>query len=119
MRMADPAVANNSSTSESDSAFARASALPRRLGMWSAVAVLVGSTIGSEFFARLLELQTNCPGRCLFSRSGLRAARSLSVERSHSRKSRRRFLGRGAFTFSSAKHGAACPHFYLDGQSSC
>src|SRR6202171_4844427 len=33
-----------------DSDFARASSLPRRLGLWSAVAVLVGSTIGSGIF---------------------------------------------------------------------
>ena len=30
--------------------FARDSSLPRRLGLWSAIAVLVGSTIGSGIF---------------------------------------------------------------------
>jgi basic amino acid/polyamine antiporter, APA family len=61
--MAEPAFAQNSeSISESDSAFARASALPRRLGMWSAVAVLVGSTIGSGIFRSPAGIADKLPG---------------------------------------------------------
>jgi basic amino acid/polyamine antiporter, APA family len=63
MRMAEPAFAQSSqSISESDSAFARASALPRRLGMWSAVAVLVGSTIGSGIFRSPAGIADKLPG---------------------------------------------------------
>src|SRR5438034_11495462 len=51
MRMAEPIRAQNSASSTgTDSTFVRASSLPRRLGLWSAVAVLVGSTIGSGIF---------------------------------------------------------------------
>jgi basic amino acid/polyamine antiporter, APA family len=61
--MADPALAESSeSFSENDSAFARASALPRRLGMWSAVAVLVGSTIGSGIFRSPAGIADKLPG---------------------------------------------------------
>jgi basic amino acid/polyamine antiporter, APA family len=61
--MADPALAESSeNVSENDSAFARASALPRRLGMWSAVAVLVGSTIGSGIFRSPAGIADKLPG---------------------------------------------------------
>jgi APA family basic amino acid/polyamine antiporter len=45
-----------------DSDFARASALPRRLGLWSAVAVLVGSTIGSGIFRSPAGIADKLPG---------------------------------------------------------
>ena len=49
--MPDPILADSSSRPAStDSTFERASSLPRRLGLWSAIAVLVGSTIGSGIF---------------------------------------------------------------------
>src|SRR6266699_2329135 len=53
MRMADPNFVETSTRSQAtDSTFIRASSLPRRLGLWSAVAVLVGSTIGSGIFRK-------------------------------------------------------------------
>ena len=42
--------------------FARASALPRRLGLWSAVAVLVGSTIDSGIFRSPAGIADKLPG---------------------------------------------------------
>lgn len=42
--------------------FARASALPRRLGLWSAVAVLVGTTIGSGIFRSPAGIADKLPG---------------------------------------------------------
>jgi basic amino acid/polyamine antiporter, APA family len=45
-----------------DSEFARASSLPRRLGLWSAVAVLVGSTIGSGIFRSPAGIADKLPG---------------------------------------------------------
>ena len=45
-----------------DSAFVRASSLPRRLGLWSAVAVLVGSTIGSGIFRSPASIANKLPG---------------------------------------------------------
>ncbi len=42
--------------------FARASSLPRRLGLWSAVAVLVGSTIGSGIFRSPAGIAAKLPG---------------------------------------------------------
>ena len=42
--------------------FVRASALPRRLGLWSAVAVLVGSTIGSGIFRSPAGIADKLPG---------------------------------------------------------
>jgi APA family basic amino acid/polyamine antiporter len=42
--------------------FAHASALPRRLGLWSAVAVLVGSTIGSGIFRSPAGIADKLPG---------------------------------------------------------
>ena len=42
--------------------FARASSLPRRLGFWSAVAVLVGSTIGSGIFRSPAGIADKLPG---------------------------------------------------------
>src|SRR6478752_8111630 len=64
MRMADPLFAETSSSSSPtpDSTFSRASALPRRLGMWSAVAVLVGSTIGSGIFRSPAGIADKLPG---------------------------------------------------------
>src|SRR2546421_6614089 len=63
MRMADPIVAEDSSRAPAtDSTFARASALPRRLGLWSAVAVLVGSTIGSGIFRSPAGIADKLPG---------------------------------------------------------
>ncbi|HEX6628089.1 MAG TPA: amino acid permease [Gemmatimonadaceae bacterium] len=60
--MADPLrVERSSSTSRTDN-FERASALPRQLGMWSAVAVLVGSTIGSGIFRSPASLADKLPG---------------------------------------------------------
>ena len=61
MPMADPQLAENSSP-QADSDFARASSLPRRLGMWSAVAVLVGSTIGSGIFRSPAGIADKLPG---------------------------------------------------------
>jgi basic amino acid/polyamine antiporter, APA family len=61
--MADPNFAETSSRSpETDSTFARASSLPRRLGLWSAVAVLVGSTIGSGIFRSPAGIADKLPG---------------------------------------------------------
>ena len=45
-----------------DSDFTRASSLPRRLGLWSAVAVLVGSTIGSGIFRSPASIAEKLPG---------------------------------------------------------
>ena len=42
--------------------FARNSSLPRRLGLWSAVAVLVGSTIGSGIFRSPAGIADKLPG---------------------------------------------------------
>jgi APA family basic amino acid/polyamine antiporter len=42
--------------------FARASALPRRLGLWSAVAVLIGTTIGSGIFRSPAAIADKLPG---------------------------------------------------------
>jgi basic amino acid/polyamine antiporter, APA family len=50
------------SSATTDSAFARASSLPRRLGLWSAVAVLVGSTIGSGIFRSPASIADKLPG---------------------------------------------------------
>lgn len=63
MRMADPRLADTSPRSSTpDTSFARASALPRRLGLWSAVAVLVGSTIGSGIFRSPAGIADKLPG---------------------------------------------------------
>jgi basic amino acid/polyamine antiporter, APA family len=63
MRMTDPILAESSSRSAAtDSTFARASSLPRRLGLWSAVAVLVGSTIGSGIFRSPAGIADKLPG---------------------------------------------------------
>ena len=45
-----------------DPDFVRASSLPRRLGLWSAVAVLVGSTIGSGIFRSPAGIADKLPG---------------------------------------------------------
>jgi amino acid transporter len=42
--------------------FARESSLPRRLGLWSAIAVLVGSTIGSGIFRSPAGIADKLPG---------------------------------------------------------
>jgi amino acid transporter len=61
--MADPVFADTSQrVGENDSEFARASSLPRRLGLWSAVAVLVGSTIGSGIFRSPAGIADKLPG---------------------------------------------------------
>jgi len=60
--MTDPILADSSSRSAADSTFARASSLPRRLGLWSAVAVLVGSTIGSGIFRSPAGIADKLPG---------------------------------------------------------
>src|SRR6202521_540206 len=63
MRMADPNFVETSSQSPAtDSTFVRASSLPRRLGLWSAVAVLVGSTIGSGVFRSPSGIANRLPG---------------------------------------------------------
>src|SRR5438105_12040208 len=63
MLMADPLLAETSApSSPTDSPFARASSLPRRLGLWSAVAVLVGSTIGSGIFRSPAGIADKLPG---------------------------------------------------------
>jgi APA family basic amino acid/polyamine antiporter len=62
MRMTDPTLADSSRSAATDSTFARASSLPRRLGMWSAVAVLVGSTIGSGIFRSPAGIADRLPG---------------------------------------------------------
>src|SRR5947209_5881730 len=63
MTMADPLPAADFSESpRADSEFARASSLPRRLGLWSAVAVLVGSTIGSGIFRSPAGIADRLPG---------------------------------------------------------
>src|ERR1700738_1997193 len=61
MRMADSDF-GGASDATTDSAFARASSLPRRLGLWSAVAVLVGSTIGSGIFRSPAGVADKLPG---------------------------------------------------------
>src|SRR3954471_21185143 len=61
--MADPVFAETPERAvENDSEFARASSLPRRLGLWSAVAVLVGSTIGSGIFRSPAGIADKLPG---------------------------------------------------------
>lgn len=61
--MADPLPVERSSPPERHSdTFQQASALPRQLGMWSAVAVLVGSTIGSGIFRTPASLADKLPG---------------------------------------------------------
>lgn len=61
--MADPNFVETSSQSPAtNSTFARASSLPRRLGLWSAVAVLVGSTIGSGIFRSPAGIADRLPG---------------------------------------------------------
>ncbi|HXN75354.1 MAG TPA: amino acid permease, partial [Gemmatimonadaceae bacterium] len=61
--MADPNLVETSSRLQaSDSTFVRASSLPRRLGLWSAVAVLVGSTIGSGIFRSPAGIANRLPG---------------------------------------------------------
>src|SRR5256714_3064694 len=63
MAMADPLpVADFSESPRADSEFARASSLPRRLGLWSSVAVLVGSTIGSGIFRSPAGIAARLPG---------------------------------------------------------
>src|SRR5438105_1096635 len=63
MRMADPALAAEVAESpRGDSQFARASSLPRRLGLWSAIAVLVGSTLGSGIFRSPAGIADKLPG---------------------------------------------------------
>src|ERR1700674_5336959 len=63
MRMADPNFVGTSSQSPAtDSTFVRASSLPRRLGLWSAVAVLGGSTIGSGIFRSPAGIADRLPG---------------------------------------------------------
>src|SRR5437868_5105689 len=63
MRMADPAlVAEVAESPRGDSQFARASSLPRRLGLWSAIAVLVGSTLGSGIFRSPAGIADKLPG---------------------------------------------------------
>src|SRR6202140_2735150 len=49
-------------TDSTQSAFTRASSLPRRLGLWSAVAVLVGSPIGSGIFPPPAGIANKLPG---------------------------------------------------------
>jgi len=63
--MADPLLKEAPSVSAAtpiDSTFANASSLPRRLGLWSAVAVLVGSTIGSGIFRSPAGIADKLPG---------------------------------------------------------
>lgn len=61
--MADPLFAESLPTTvESDDRFERASTLPRRLGLWSAVAVLVGSTLGSGIFRSPAGIADKLPG---------------------------------------------------------
>src|ERR1700693_6499930 len=63
MRMADPnSVEPSSRPQATDSTFVRASSLPRRLGLWSAVAVLVGSTIASGIFRSPASIADKLPG---------------------------------------------------------
>src|ERR1700676_3550584 len=63
MRMADPTFVETSSRSPATySTVGRASSLPRRLGLWSAVAVLVGSTIGSGLFRSPSGIANRLPG---------------------------------------------------------
>src|SRR4051812_15954864 len=61
--MADPLPVERSLSPQlRDESFQRASALPRQLGMWSAIAVLVGSTIGSGIFRTPASLADKLPG---------------------------------------------------------
>src|SRR3954468_10825432 len=61
--MADPVFANTPQrVGENESQFTQASSLPRRLGLWSAVAVLVGSTIGSGIFRSPAGIADKLPG---------------------------------------------------------
>jgi len=63
MVMADPLLAEEiSEPPRTESQFTRASSLPRRLGLWSAVAVLVGSTIGSGIFRSPAGIADKLPG---------------------------------------------------------
>src|SRR5258705_8071742 len=61
--MADPNfVETYSRSATTDSRFARNSSLPRRLGLWSAFAVLVGSTVGSGIFRSPAGIANKLPG---------------------------------------------------------
>jgi len=63
--MADPLMKEAPSVSGAtpiDAKFAQASSLPRRLGLWSSVAVLVGSTIGSGIFRSPAGIADKLPG---------------------------------------------------------
>ena len=61
--MADPNFEETfSRPAATNSTFARNSSLPRRLGLWSAVAVLVGSTIGSGIFRSPAGIADKLPG---------------------------------------------------------
>ncbi|MFL5479488.1 MAG: amino acid permease, partial [Gemmatimonadaceae bacterium] len=61
--MADPILAREvSELPPAESQFTQASSLPRRLGLWSAVAVLVGSTIGSGIFRSPAGIADKLPG---------------------------------------------------------
>ena len=63
IRMAEPVrAAENSESPQSGSEFARASSLPPRLGLWSAVAVLIGTTIGSGIFRSPAGIADKLPG---------------------------------------------------------
>src|SRR6267378_2252064 len=63
MPMADQNIVETESRLQAtDSTFTRASSLPRRLGLWSAVAVLVGSTIGSGIFRSPAGIANRLPG---------------------------------------------------------
>src|SRR5467141_2078883 len=67
MPMADQNIVETESRLQAtDSTFTRASSLPRRLGLFSAVAVLVGSTIGSGIFRSPAGIAERIPDAKLF-----------------------------------------------------
>ena len=62
IKLLAPSVALNYRMRMTEPAAAHASSLPRRLGLWSAVAVLVGSTIGSGIFRSPAGIADKLPG---------------------------------------------------------
>ena len=94
--------------------------LPRQLGLWSAVAVLIGSTIGSGIFRSPAGIADKLPGP-LPLHGGLGRRRAVrALRRAHAGRGRGRApADRRASTSSSAKGGAGCRRSCSAGPSWC